>query len=59
MGVENVLGVRRMAAMDLLVVPTVSFNSLYVLVIIRLARRELVWINVTAHRQPMDRRANY
>ena len=37
------------AAMDLLVVPTISFNLLYVLVIVRLARRELVWINVTAH----------
>jgi hypothetical protein len=32
-----------------LVVPTVSFNLLYVLVIVRLARRELVWIDVTAH----------
>jgi transposase InsO family protein len=31
------------------VVPTIGFNLLYVLVIIRLARRELVWINVTAH----------
>jgi hypothetical protein len=37
------------AAMDLFVVPTVSFNLLYVLVIVRLAHRELVWINVTAH----------
>src|SRR6266550_4983428 len=36
------------AAMDLFVVPTISFNLLYVLVIVRLARRELVWINVTA-----------
>jgi len=35
--------------MDLFVVPTISFNLLYVLVIVRLARRELVWINVTAH----------
>ena len=26
-----------------------SFNLLYVLVIVRLARRELVWINVTAY----------
>jgi transposase InsO family protein len=39
----------RIAAMDLFVVPTISFNLLYVLVIVRLARRELVWINVTAH----------
>ena len=37
------------AAMDLFVVPTISFNLLYVLVIVRPARRELVWINVTAH----------
>jgi transposase InsO family protein len=35
--------------MDLFVVPTVSFNLLYVLVTVRLARRELVWIDVTAH----------
>src|SRR5947209_9556192 len=34
------------AAMDLFVVPTISFVQLYVLVIVRLARRELVWINV-------------
>jgi transposase InsO family protein len=37
------------AAMDLLVVPTISLVQLYVLVIVRLARRELVWINVTRH----------
>jgi hypothetical protein len=37
------------AAMDLFVVPTVSFNLLHGLIIVRLARRELVWINVTAH----------
>ena len=37
------------AAMDLFVVPTLGFNLLYVLVIVRLARRELVWINVTPH----------
>jgi transposase InsO family protein len=37
------------AAMDMFVVPTIGFNLLYVLVIIRLARRELVWINVTAN----------
>ena len=36
------------ATMDLLVVPTINFAQLYVLVIVRLARRELVWINVTA-----------
>src|SRR6266478_9513818 len=37
------------AAMDLFVVPTIGFTLLYVLVIIRLARRDLVWINVTTH----------
>ncbi len=37
------------AAMDLLVAPTIGFGQLYVLVIVRLARRELVWINVTGH----------
>jgi transposase InsO family protein len=37
------------AAMDLVVVPTIGFIQLYVLVIVRLARRELVSINVTAH----------
>jgi transposase InsO family protein len=37
------------AAIDLFVVPTFGFRLLYALVIVRLARRELVWINVTAH----------
>ena len=37
------------AAMDLLVVPTIGFMQLYVLVIVRLARRELALINVTRH----------
>jgi hypothetical protein len=37
------------AAMDLFVVPTISFIQLYALVIVRLARRELVWISVTRH----------
>jgi hypothetical protein len=37
------------AAMDLFVVPAIGFDLLYVLVIIRLARRNLVWINVTPH----------
>jgi transposase InsO family protein len=35
--------------MDLFVVPSISFNLIYVPVIVRLARRELVWINVTPH----------
>jgi hypothetical protein len=37
------------AAMDLLVAPTIGFDLLYVLVIVRLERRNLVWINVTPH----------
>jgi transposase InsO family protein len=37
------------AAMDLFVVPTIGFIQLYVLVTVRLARRELVWINVATH----------
>ena len=36
------------AAMDLFVVPTIGFNLLYAFVIVRLDRRKLVWINVTA-----------
>jgi hypothetical protein len=37
------------AAMDLFVVPTIGFNLLYAFVIVRLGRRDLVWINVTAN----------
>jgi transposase InsO family protein len=37
------------AAMDLFVVPTVGFDLLYAFVIVRLDRRDLVWINVTAN----------
>ena len=37
------------AAMDLFVVPTIGFDLLYAFVIIRIDRRDLVWINVTAH----------
>ena len=39
----------QIAAMDLFVVPTIGFNLLYAFIIVRLARRELVWVNVTAH----------
>ena len=35
------------AAMDLFVVPTIGFDLLYAFVIMRLDRRDLVWINVT------------
>ena len=37
------------AAMDLFVVPTIGFDLLYGFVIVRLDRRDLVWINVTSH----------
>jgi transposase InsO family protein len=37
------------AAMDLFVVPTISFGLLYAFVIVRLGRRDLVWINVTTN----------
>ena len=37
------------AAMDLFVVPTLGFDLLYVFVIVRLDRRDLVWINVTTN----------
>jgi len=37
------------AAVDLLVVPTISFKLLYGLAILHLDRRHLVWINVTAN----------
>ena len=37
------------AAMDLLVVPTIGFDLLYAFVIVRLDRRDMVWINVTTN----------
>jgi len=37
------------ASIDMFVVPTVSFRLLYGLLILRHARRELVWLGVTAH----------
>ena len=37
------------AAMDLFVVPTIGFDLLYAIVIVRLVRRDLVRINVTTH----------
>ena len=37
------------AAMDLFVVPTIGFDLLYACIIVRLDRRELVWISVTTH----------
>jgi transposase InsO family protein len=37
------------AAMDLFVVPTIGFNLLYAFIIVRLDRRDLVWINVTTN----------
>jgi hypothetical protein len=37
------------AAMDFVVVPTIGFDLLYAFVIVRLDRRELVWIDVTSN----------
>jgi transposase InsO family protein len=37
------------ASMDMFVVPTISFRLLYGLLILRHARRELLWLGVTAH----------
>ena len=37
------------AAMDLFVVPTIGLDLLYAFVIVRLGRRDLVWINVTTN----------
>src|SRR6266481_9521264 len=37
------------AAMDLFAVPTIGFDLLYAFVIVRLDRRDLVWINVRAN----------
>src|SRR4030081_1483636 len=37
------------AAMDLFVVPPIGFKLLYAFVIVRLNRRDLVWINVTTN----------
>jgi hypothetical protein len=35
--------------MDLFVVPTISFSLIYALVVVRLDRRDLVWINATTN----------
>src|SRR5471032_1127084 len=37
------------AAMDLFVVPTIGFDLLYAFIIVRLDRRDLVWINVATN----------
>jgi hypothetical protein len=37
------------AAMDLFVVPTISFRLLYGLLIVGYGRRQIVWLGVTAH----------
>jgi len=37
------------AAMDLFIAPTIGFDLLYAFVIVRLDRRDLVWIDVTAN----------
>ena len=42
-------GNQPVTAMDLFVVPTIGFDLLYAFVIVRLDRRDLVWINVTTN----------
>ena len=37
------------ATMDLLAVPSVTFELLYAFIIVRLARNDLIWINATSH----------
>ena len=37
------------AAMDLFVVPTIGFDLLYAFIIVRVDRRELIWVNVTTN----------
>jgi hypothetical protein len=37
------------AAMDLFIAPTIGFDLLYGFIIVRLDRRDLVWINVMAN----------
>src|SRR5665213_3524031 len=37
------------AAMDLFIVPTIGFDLLYAFIVVRLGRRDLVWINVTTN----------
>ena len=37
------------AAIDLFVVPTIGFDLLYAFVIVRLGRRDLVWINLSTN----------
>jgi transposase InsO family protein len=39
----------QIAAMDLFIAPTIGFDLLYGFIIVRLDRRDLVWINVTAN----------
>jgi hypothetical protein len=37
------------AAMDLFVAPTIGLNLLYAFVVVRLDRRDPIWINVTTN----------
>jgi hypothetical protein len=44
------------AALDLFVVPTIGFELLYGFVIVRIDRRDLVWINVSGVDRTPDHR---
>ena len=37
----------KLAAMDFFVVPTIGFDLLYAFVVVRIDRRDLVWVTVT------------
>ena len=45
------------AAMDLFVVPTISFRLLYGLLIMGHGRRQILWLGVTAHPTAVDRQS--
>ena len=49
----------QIAVMDLFVVPTIGFDLLYAFVIVRLARRDVVWQCIGLPDGGMDRAANY
>jgi hypothetical protein len=48
-GAPRIHGEPDIAAMDLFVVPTISFDLFYAIVIVRLDRRDLIWVSVTRH----------
>src|SRR5450631_2911148 len=51
----------RIAAMDLFVVPTISFRLLYGLLVVGHGRRQILWLGVTSHPSAgrMDRKSDH